>query len=52
MAIASVSVLEFDSADALAFAQESHIKHRARSFYSHADVFIYKNKPNLFLEYH
>ena len=32
MAIARVSVLEFDSAEALAFAQESHKRQRAKVF--------------------
>ena len=50
MAIARVSVLEFDSAEALAFAQESHKKQRARVFPHMQMCLCIRTSPTSFVD--
>ena len=50
MAIARVSVLEFDSAEALAFAQGSHKKQRARVFPHMQMCLCIRTSPTSFVD--
>ena len=50
MAIARVSVLEFESTEALAFAQESHKKQRARVFPHMQMCLCIRTSPTSFVD--
>ena len=50
MAIARVSVLEFDSAEASTFAQESHKKQRARVFPNMQMCLCIRTSPTSFVD--